>query len=290
VFRAGRGLRRWVTDPWSTHPQKNGLTPREAIDHDHDVSASPAAEGDRAEQSAWSPLKIGAFRALWLAALVGLAGAWFETVGAQWILVHRPHAWVLVALVQTASTLPYLLFGLIAGVLADILDRRLLLIAVQVAAAALGALLAALTFAGLMPPALLLLLVFLLGTTAALGTPAYQSLVPDLVPRSEIPAAAALNSISVNLARTLGPALAGVLVAAAGVGATFTVAAAAALVYALVLALWRPRSTARPVPEHLVPALRAGPRYVRHAPWSDVSCFGALCSSSRQARSSRSCR
>jgi MFS family permease len=194
-----------------------------------------------------------------------VTGAWFQTVGAQWLLVHRPHSSILVSLVQTATTLPYVLFGLVAGVLADTLDRRMLLLAVQTSLAAIGALLAVLTFAGRMPPALLLVLVFLLGTGGALTTPAYQSLVPDLVPRDEIPAAAALNSISINLARAIGPAIAGVLVAAAGVGTTFTVAAATALCYALVVATWRPPATARASPEPFVAALRAGSRYVRHS-------------------------
>ena len=110
------------------------------------------------------------------------------------------------------------------------------------------------------------MLVFLLGTGAALGTPSYQSLVPELVPRDEIPAAAALNSISINVARALGPAIAGVLVAAAGVGTTFTVAAATALCYAVVVALWHPPVAERPRPERFVPALRAGSRYIRNAP------------------------
>jgi MFS family permease len=230
------------------------------------TAAKPGAGVSERRPSAWAPLGAGAFRALWLAALVGLTGAWFETVGAQWLLVHRPHASILVALVQVATTLPYVLFGLVAGVLADILDRRLLLITVQTTVAAIGALLAALTFADRMPPALLLLLVFLIGTGTALGTPAYQSLVPELVPREQIPAAAALNSISVNAARALGPAVAGVLVAAAGVGTTFTVAAGTALCYALVVGLWHPPATERPRPERFVPALRAGSRYVRNAP------------------------
>jgi MFS family permease len=228
------------------------------------TTASAGSAGT--SRSAWAPLRAGSFRALWLAALVGLTGVWFQTVGAQWLLVSQPHASILVSLVQVATTLPYVLFGLVAGVLADILDRRLILITVQVTVAGLGAVLAALTFAHLMPPALLLLLVFLLGTGAALGTPAYQSLVPELVPRDEIPAAAALNSISINVARALGPAIAGVLVAAAGVGTTFTVAAATALFYAVMVALWRPPATKRPRPERFVPALRAGSRYVRNAP------------------------
>ncbi len=231
------------------------------------MGATTASAGSAgASPSAWAPLRAGSFRALWLAALVGLTGVWFQTVGAQWLLVSRPHASILVSLVQVATTLPYVLFGLVAGVLADTLDRRVILITVQVTVAGVGAVLAALTFAHLMPPALLLLLVFLLGTGAALGTPAYQSLVPELVPRDEIPAASALNSISINVARALGPAIAGVLVATAGVGTTFTVAAATALCYAVVVALWRPASAERPRPERFVPALRAGSRYVRNAP------------------------
>jgi MFS family permease len=230
------------------------------------TATTPVTDRARQGQPAWGPLRVGAFRAIWVAALVGLTGAWFQTVGAQWLLVQRPHASILVALVQTATTLPYVLFGLVAGVLADILDRRVLLIAVQTTVAAIGTALAALTFAHLIPPALLLLLVFLLGMGAALGTPAYQSLVPDLVPREQIPAASALNSISINVARALGPAIAGVLVAAAGVGTTFTVAAATALCYALVVAFWRPPKTERASPERFVPALRAGSRYVRNAP------------------------
>src|SRR5690242_13436394 len=121
-------------------------------------ATTPVVDPADQRQSAWAPLQVGAFRALWLAALIGLTGAWFQTVGAQWLLVQRPHASILVALVQTATALPYVLFGLVAGVLADILDRRLLLIAVQTTVAAIGATLAALTFAHLMPSALLLLL------------------------------------------------------------------------------------------------------------------------------------
>ena len=229
-------------------------------------ATTPMINPAHQRQAAWAPLRIGAFRALWLAALVGLTGAWFQTVGAQWLLVQHPHASILVALVQTATALPYVLFGLVAGVLADIVDRRILLIVVQTTVAAIGATLAALTFAHLMPPSLLLLLVFMLGTGSALGTPAYQSLVPDLVPHEQIPAASALNSISINVARAVGPAIAGVLVAAAGVGTTFTVAAATALCYALVVAFWHPPIAERPRPERFVPALRAGSRYVRNAP------------------------
>ena len=226
----------------------------------------PQAENPRAEASAWAPLRAGIFRALWLASLVSLTGSWFVTVGAQWLLVDQPHASILVGLVQTATTIPFVFLGLPAGVLADTLDRRRLLVAAQAAMAAIGALLAVLTFSDQMPPALLLMLIFLLGSGAVLTIPAYQSLVPDLVARPQIPAAAALNSISINVARALGPAIAGVLIAQAGVGATFTVAAATSACFAIVVALWRSPPSGRANPEPFVAALRAGGRYVRHAP------------------------
>ena len=166
-------------------------------------------------------MRIGLFRALWIAALVSNVGTWMQTVGAQWLLVHDAHAAILVSLVQTAGALPAVLFALVAGVLADIFDRAKLLVAVLAGMTAAGAALTALTAAHRMPPALLLMFTFVLGTGAILVTPAYQSLVPDMVPRPQVPAAAALGSINVNLARAIGPAIAGLLVARIGVAAVF---------------------------------------------------------------------
>ena len=141
--------------------------------------------------SAWAPLRIGLFRTLWVAALVSNVGTWMQTVGAQWLLVHDAHAAVLVSLVQTAYTLPAVLFALVGGVLADIFNRARLLVAVLAGTTAAGAALTALTAAHRMPPALLLMFTFVLGTGAILVTPAYQSLVPDMVPRAQLPAGAA---------------------------------------------------------------------------------------------------
>ena len=177
--------------------------------------------GSGSASSTWAPLRIGLFRTLWIAALVSNVGTWMQTVGAQWLLVHGPHAAILVSLVQTADTLPAVLFALVGGVLADIFDRARLLVAVLAGMTAAGAALTALTAAHRMPPALLLMFTFVLGTGAILVTPAYQSLVPDMVPRQQVPAAAALSSISVNLARAIGPAIAGLLVAQIGVAAVF---------------------------------------------------------------------
>lgn len=217
--------------------------------------------------STWAPLRIGLFRAIWLAVLVSNIATWMQTVGAQWLLVSQPHASILVALVQTVDYLPDMLFGLVGGVLADTFDRRRLLMAVQGFLVVTGAALAALTFAGQMPPALLLTFTFLIGSGSVLTLPAYQSLVPDLVPRAQLQSAAALASISVNLARAAGPAIAGVVIARAGVGAVFALNAAMYLLFLAVLVAWRPPAIATPiVRERFISALRAGGRYVRYAP------------------------
>jgi MFS family permease len=205
---------------------------------------------------------------LWLAVLVSNVGLWMQTVGAQWLLVQQPHASVLVALVQTADMLPDVLFGVVGGVLADTLDRRRLLIAVQAFMVATAVLLTVLTVVGQMPPALLLTFTFLLGSGSVLSLPAYQSLVPQLVPRSELAAAATLSSVSVNLARAVGPALAGVLIARIGVAAVFGLNAATFLLYGVVVTFWHPPGRTRAArPERFVAALRAGGRYVRYSPF-----------------------
>jgi MFS family permease len=207
------------------------------------------------------------FRWLWLATLVSNVGTWMQTVGAQWLLVHTANAAILVSLVQTADMLPDVLFAIVGGVLADILDRRRLIVAVQSGLAVTGALLATLTIAGHISPALLLIFTFIIGSGSVFITPAYQSLVPELVPREEVPSAVQLNSLNVNVARAVGPAIAGILIAHFGVGADFALNAGTFLLYAVVVVLWRPpkNSTARR-PERFFPALRAGGRYVRHAP------------------------
>ena len=122
--------------------------------------------------SPWAPLHNRLFRALWIAQLTSNLGTWMQTVGAQWMLVGDPRAAVLVPLVQTATTLPVMLLALPSGVLADLVDRRRLLIATQAAMAAAVALLASLTGAGLTTPTVLLLLLFLIGCGQALTAPA----------------------------------------------------------------------------------------------------------------------
>jgi MFS family permease len=220
-----------------------------------------------ADASAYAPLRQPVFRALWLASLVSNLGTWLQNVGAGWLMTSLTPSPLPVALVQAATTLPVFLLALPAGALADVIDRRRLLLVAQgwmlVAAAAL----AAVTAAGVVTPWLLLALTFALGLGFALNAPAWQAVVPEVVPRAEVPAAIALNGVSVNASRAVGPALGGVLVAAAGPGAAFLLNALSFVAVLGVLLSWHRPATRSALPaEGLVGAMRAGVRYVRHAP------------------------
>ena len=194
-------------------------------------------------------------------------GTWMQTVGAQWFLVGLPGAATLVALVQTADTLPDVLLAFPAGALADAFDRRRLLIILQLLQVAIGTGLTALTLTGHMTPALLLAFTFALGGASAMTLPPYQALIPELVPREQLPSASALGAISINLARAIGPALAGLLIARVGVGVVFGINTLAFLLLIGVLLVWRrPIEAAAQAPERFLPALRAGGRYVRYSP------------------------
>jgi MFS family permease len=222
-----------------------------------------ASAGGRAV-SAWAPLRSPLFRALWIAQFASNIGTWMQTVGARWLLIDRSP--VLVALVQTASSLPVVLLALPAGAWADMVDRRSLLLTAQFAMLVAAGTLAALTFAGATSPAVVLTLTFVLGCGNAVAGPSWQAIQPDLVDRSMLPQAAALNGVNMNLARAVGPAIGGVVVAAAGPGWVFALNTLSFLGIAAVLAGWRPPARADDGSrERLIEALRAGGRYVRHA-------------------------
>lgn len=217
--------------------------------------------------SAWAPFSSPVYRALWIAQFVSNLGTWMQTVGAQWMLVADPGAAVLVPLVQTATALPVMLLALPSGVLADLIDRRRLLITTQAAMAAGVSLLAVLTGVGMTTPALLLTLLFLIGCGQALTAPAWQAIQPELVPREQIPAAAALTSMSMNLARAIGPAVAGVLVSLSGPTMVFALNAASFVGIVAVLIWWRRPAEERVLPtERPLAALSAGQRYIRSSP------------------------
>lgn len=189
-----------------------------------------------------------------------------QTVGAQWLLIHQAHAATLVAIVQAASLLPVMFVSLPAGVLADVLDRRQALLAAQGGMAVIAVLLTALTAANLTTPALLITMTFLLGCGQALTNPAWQAIQPMLVPREQIPAAAALNSMNVNISRAIGPALAGMILAVSSAWVVFAINAVSFAGVLVALARWHEPEDARTGTQTMLPALRSGTRYVRHAP------------------------
>ena len=217
--------------------------------------------------SAWSPLRIPAFRALFFAMVVSNIGMWIQMVGAQWLLIDRPDATHLIALIQTAMTLPFALFALPAGIVADNVDRRRMMIVVQSLQLFVGTLLATWVVVDAIPPYLLLLLIFLLGTGTAISLIPFQSSVVELVPREQVPMAATMSGLSANIARAIGPALAGVLVAAYGIPLVFAINAATIGVYVFTLVRWKHDPKQRTAPrEQFRPALIAGTRYVWHSP------------------------
>ena len=211
---------------------------------------------------ALAPLRVKLFRALWLASLVSSIGGWMQTVGAQWFLVESHSDAALVALIQTASAAPFLLLGIPSGVLGEFVNRRTLLIIVQAALVTIGIVLSVITLVGGMTPWLLLSFTFLLGAGSAVQGPAYQALVPEIVPRPLIPSAAALSSIGVNVARSIGPAIAGLAVAAIGIPFVFALNALSFAVFLVVLICWRGYQPPVHRAEPFIEATRAGIRYV----------------------------
>jgi MFS family permease len=229
--------------------------------------AAPAGNQPAASRSPWSPFAYAVFRSLWLATLVSNIGTFMQSVGAAWLMTSLSTSAVMVALVQAVGILPMFLLSLPAGALADIIDRRRLLLATQAWMMVAAALLAALTLVGRISPWSLLGFTFLLGLGAAMNAPAWQAIVPELVPRPELTKAISLNSAGFNLSRAVGPALGGGIVAAAGAGFTFALNAVSFLGVMIVLYQWpRPAVDAALPAERMMAAIKTGLRYVRHSP------------------------
>ncbi|MBX5332982.1 MFS transporter [Rhodococcus fascians] len=225
-----------------------------------------ATDTTPAAPSAWSPLRNTVYRSLFIAQLVSNIGGWMQTVGAQWFLVEREASTTIIAAVQTASLLPTLLLALLAGALADALDRRVLLIAVGAGSMLTGIVLTALAWTDTLSPWGLLACTFVLGCWTSLSAPAWQAIQPELVSREEIPAASALGSVTVNGARAVGPALAGVLVALAGPTFVFAINAASFLATLSVLIAWKRPKHPQTDREGLAESILSGVRYIRSGP------------------------
>jgi predicted MFS family arabinose efflux permease len=213
-----------------------------------------------------APLAGRTFLWFWLAFTVSTIGISSQALGAQWFLVRDSSSAGLVALVQAAMTFPLALLSLPAGVLADRIDRRSMLIAVQAFGLLAGAVLTWLSWTGSLGPTMLLALTFALGSAYALTLTPFQAVIPDVVPRRHIYEASALVSIAANTARVVGPALAGLLVARVDIPAVFALSTLTSAFFLVVLVRWKGIRRDASQPERFVPAVRSGVRYIRHSP------------------------
>jgi MFS family permease len=221
----------------------------------------------QADESALAPLRRPGFRATWAALAGSQLVIWMNTVGAVTVIAALSDSPTLIALVQTANSVPAVLLALLMGSMADIVDRRRFAIASQSWMLLSVSALAALTLADVITPGLALGLTFALGAGMATTFVIYQALTQDFVPRTELMAAVALNGVAINLARAIGPALAGVIIAAVSAGALFAVEAGLLVaIVGLVTLRVRPPGPARASGERLAPAVRAGVRFVRFSP------------------------
>ncbi|WP_327754186.1 MFS transporter [Sphingobium sp. SJ10-10] len=214
-----------------------------------------------------SPLSIPIFRAIWWASLASNFGGLIQSVGAQWMMTSLSASPQMIALVPAATTLPIMLLSLWAGAVADNSDRRVVMLLCQLSMLTVSALLALFAWMGWVTPWALLGFTFLIGCATAINGPAWQASVGEMVPRAALPHAVSLNSMGFNMARSIGPALGGVIVAAAGAATAFLVNAVSYIGLVAVLARWRPESVPQLLPrERMGVAMRAGVRYVTMSP------------------------
>ena len=223
--------------------------------------------------SGFEPLKVPLFRDLWLASIISNLGGWMQDTAGTWLMTVLTPSPLLIALMQTAASLPVLLLGLLAGATADIFDRRRLLIFWQAWMLAAVALLSVLTYFDIISPWILLTLTCLLNIGTAMNSPAWQAIVPEVIPRAQLPDAVSLNSAGFNLARALGPALGGLAIAlysraTTGAASVFLLNSLSFVGVILVLYRWQRNplfKSALPA-ERMRGSVRAGVRYLRYAP------------------------
>ncbi len=212
----------------------------------------------------FAPLRQPVFAVLWAATVLGNTGSFMRDVASSWLMTDLSAAPAAVALVQAAATLPIFLLAIPAGVLSDILDRRKFLIAIQLLLASVSITLMVLSYLDMLSVSALIGLTFLGGVGAALMGPTWQAIVPELVPREDVKGAVALNSLGINIARSIGPAAGGLLLAAFGAAATYGVDVASYILVIAALVWWpRARNADDALSEGFFGAFRAGLRYTR---------------------------
>lgn len=215
---------------------------------------------------AFAPLKNRVFRAVWIGNAAAGLGTWLQNTGAGWLMTDLAPEPAMVAAVQAATTLPIFLLALPAGALADIIDRRLFLIASMAVQAVAAVMLAALTIAGLTGAWTLLFFTFLIGAGNAMSSPAWAAITPELVSREDLPQAIALHGMAFNGARAVGPAIGGVVLATIGAWACFAANALSYLPLIGAFAAWKRDASNAPSRERFLSAVKAGLRYVGSTP------------------------
>ncbi len=214
-----------------------------------------------------APFKHDIFRTIWIASLASNFGGLIQSVGAAWLMTSISSSANMVALVQASTSLPIMMFSLVSGALADNFDRRRIMLIAQCFMLTVSALLTVCAYLGLITPWFLLLFTFLIGCGTALNNPSWQASVGDMVPRDDLPAAVALNSMGFNITRSVGPAIGGVIVATAGAAAAFAANTLSYFAILFALVRWRREVTMSPLPrETLGRAITAGLRYVVMSP------------------------
>jgi MFS family permease/quinol monooxygenase YgiN len=232
---------------------------------DKKVPGQPEASPD-VKVSRWAPFQHRSFALLWLATVVSNVGGWMYSAASSWLMTSLDAKPLTVSLVQAADALPMFLFAVPAGALADIIDKRRFIIVLEILITLVSAIFAVLVSADLVSPATLLLFTFLISVFAALEAPAWQSIVPQLVPKEDLAPAIAANSVGINISRAIGPAIGGVIIIAFGIAAPFWLNAISNLGVIGVLLWWRsPQKHMDSMPaERFASAIRTGFRYARH--------------------------
>ncbi len=220
-----------------------------------------------APPSSLAPLKGPVFRMLWLAWLAANVTMWMNDVAAAWLMTTLTDSAVMVALVQAASTLPVFVLGLPSGALADIVDRRRYFAVTQLWVACIAMLLCVVSLAGALTAPLLLALTFANGIGLAMRWPVFAAIVPEVVPRHELPAALALNGVAMNMSRVIGPVVAGALLAGAGAAVVFALNAVLAAAAFVLILRWKSQRKASALPgERFLGAMRVGVQHVAQSP------------------------
>ena len=256
--------------PLSSPPTPPGPDAASAAAHTAEAAATAELQhsaAQRAPQSPFAPLSVPVFRMLWLTWRAANTCMWMNDVATAWLMTTLTDSPALVALVQTASTLPVFLLGLPSGALADILDRRRYFMVTQFWVAAVAVVLCVAILWGGLNPYLLLALTFANGIGLAMRWPVFAATVPELVNRQQLPAALALNGVAMNASRIIGPLVAGAIIASAGSAWVFVLNAVLSLVAGFTIMRWRRQPMPNPLGrERLTSAMRVGLQFVRESP------------------------